>query len=142
MDPQQIDLVKEWVRLDNIVLHNNLDVQTAKDEVKRLEERVSETIEQRKGVEKKIIEYVKTNKLESMQLKISDGVITFGRKTVQKPISHKYIRDILEKYADENPDEEINPAKLYEFITSNIEKKVDYNISRNIKNPGGTAADT
>jgi len=133
MDPQHVHLVKEWVRLDNIILRNNINVQSAKEEVKKLEDLVSDVVEKKKEVEKQITEYIKTNKLESMQLKISDGIITFGKKTTQKPISHKFLREVLQKYADENPDDDFNHIKVFEFIIANIDKKIDYSINRNIK---------
>jgi hypothetical protein len=133
MDPHYISLVQEWVKLDNIILRNSTDVKRAKDEVKVIEERVTDVIEKKKKIEDEIIEYVQTNKLETMQLKISDGVITFGKKTTQKPMSQKFIREILQKYSEEHPEENLKHAKLFEYITSNIDKKVEYSINRNVK---------
>lgn len=126
MDPHYMNLVKEWVKLDNIIARNNTDIQLAK-------ERVSEPIEEKKRIEKDIIDYIQTSKLENMQLKISDGVITFSKRTTQKPITQKFIKEILEKYADENPSDNIEHNKISEFILSNIEKKIEYSISRKIK---------
>ena len=93
----------------------------------------AEAMEQKKTIERQIVEYVQTNKLESMQLKISDGIITFAKKTTQKPLTQKYLRETLEKYAEENPAETINHVKILEYIVSNLEKKVDYSINRNVK---------
>lgn len=133
MDPQYVQLVKEWVKLDNIILLNNTEAKVIKDNAKQIEERVNETNEKKKNVEKQIIEYVQTNKLESMQLKISDGVITFSKKTTQKPLNQKFLKEVLEKYAEENPSEAINYNKIFEYVVSNIDKKVEYSINRNLK---------
>ena len=133
MDPEYIDLVKKWVQLDNVILRNNVLVKTAKDEVKRVESQVDEVVEEKKTIEKQILDYVQTEKLDSMQLKISDGVITFGKKTTQKPISQKYLKDILQKYAEENPSEEIDHMKIFDYVISNQEKKVDFTINRTVK---------
>jgi hypothetical protein len=133
MDIHYIDLIKEWVRLDNVIVRNNTDVKVVKDEVKKLEERVNDVSEDKKRIEKEITEYVQTENLEAMQLKISDGVITFSKKTTTKPMNQKFIRETLQKYADENIDENINHVKIFDYIISNIEKKIDYSISRAIK---------
>lgn len=133
MDPEYVDKVKEWVRLDNIILRNTEEVKTAKEDAKKIEERVADVVEEKKRVEKEIMEYVQANSLETMQLKISDGIITFSKKTTQKPMSQKFIKDILQKYADENPGENLQHSKLFEYILSNVEKKVDVSINRTVK---------
>lgn len=133
MDPHYVSLVKDWVKCDNIILRNMEDVKQAKDEAKKIEERVTDAIEEKKRVEKEIVEYVHANKLETMQLKISDGVITFSKKTTQKPISQKFLKETLQKYGEENPSESIDHQKLFDYLVSNVEKKVDYSIQRTIK---------
>lgn len=135
MDLQYIDLIKEWVKLDNVIQVNQEEVKKAKDDAKKLEERVSVQVEQKKTIEGEIINYIQSNKLENIQLKISDGVITFGKKTSQKPMSQKFLRETMQKYADENPDENIQFEKILEFIGNNIEKKTTYEINRLIKPP-------
>lgn len=133
MDIQYIELIKEWVKLDNVIQVNQEEVKKAKDDAKKLEDRVSDQVEQKKKIETEIINYIQSNKLENIQLKISDGVITFGKKTSQKPMSQKFLRETMQKYADENPDENIQFEKILEFIGNNIEKKTTYEINRLIK---------
>lgn len=135
MDIQYIELIKEWVKLDNVIQVNQEEVKKAKEDAKKLEERVSAQVEQKKNIETEIINYIQSNKLENIQLKISDGVITFGKKTSQKPMSQKFLRETMQKYADENPDENIQFEKILEFIGNNIEKKTTYEINRLIKPP-------
>ena len=135
MDLKYIELLKEWVRLDNIVQRNNVDVKAAKDKVKEVEDKVSETVEQKKQLEGDICTYVQSNKLESMQLKISDGVITFGKKTSQKPLSQKFLREVMQQYSDDHPEENIPHEKMLEFILSRIEKKTTYEINRVVSQP-------
>ena len=137
MDAHYIDLVKEWVKLDNIVTKNTIEVKEIKDkvneEVKAVAERVLSETEKKKEIEKDIIEYVQDNKLDTMQLKISDGVITFGKKITPKPITQKWLREILQKYGEEHPNKLFESTTVIEYILSNIEKKVDYSINRTIK---------
>lgn len=133
MDPHYVDLVKQWVKYDNVILRNADDVREAKERAKEIEERVADAVERKKEIETEIIEYVKGNKLETMQLKISDGVITFAKKTTQKPISQKFLKEILIKYNEENQDNQIPQNKLFEFIINNIDKKVEFSINRHIK---------
>lgn len=133
MDPEYIEKVKEWVRLDNIILRNADEVKAAKDDAKKIEERVADVLEEKKRVEKEIMEYVQANSLETMQLKISDGIITFSKKTTQKPMSQKFLKDVLQKYAEENPGENLQHTKLFEYILTNIEKKIDVSINRTVK---------
>jgi hypothetical protein len=133
MDPEYIELVKKWVQLDNTILRNNVQVKTAKDEVKRIETQVDTVLEEKKIIEKQILDYVQTEKLDAMQLKISDGVITFGKRTTQKPINQRFLKDTLQKYAEENPSEEIDHMKLFDYIISNQEKKVEFVINRTVK---------
>ena len=137
MDPDYVEKVKEWVRLDNIILRNTEEVKAAKEDTKKIEERVAErvadVIEEKKRVEKDIMEYVQANNLETMQLKISDGVITFSKKTTQRPMSQKFLKDTLQKYADENPGENLQHTKVFEYLLSNVEKKVDVSINRTVK---------
>lgn len=134
MDSDYVEKVKEWVRLDNIILRNTEEVKVAKEDAKKIEERVADVIEEKKRVEKDIMEYVQTNGLDTMQLKISDGVITFSKKTTQKPISQKFLKEVLQKYAEENPEDCLQHSKLFEYILANIEKKVEVSINRTIKN--------
>jgi CRISPR/Cas system CSM-associated protein Csm2 small subunit len=138
MDTHYINLVKDWVKLDNIIARNNVEVKKVKDDIKIIEERVIDTVEEKKKLEKDIIDYVQVSKLESMQLKISDGIITFSKKTTQKPMNQKWLREILQKYSDENPDENLQYNKLIEYVMSNIEKKVDYSINRKIMDQADT----
>ena len=135
MDQKYIKLVQDWVKLDNVVLRNTLDVKTAKDEVKRIEDSVATVIEEKKKIEKDIIDYVQKNKFETMQLKISDGTITFSKKTTQKPITQKFLKDALEQYSEEHVDEPFDFMKVYEYIIGKIEKTVNYSINRSLKEP-------
>ena len=138
MDTHYINLVKDWVKFDNIIARNNVEVKKVKDDIKTIEERVVDALDEKKKLEKDIIDYVQTSKLESMQLKISDGIITFSKMTTQKPLNQIWLGEILQKYSDENPDENLQYTKIIEYIMSNTEKKVDYSINRKITDQADT----
>lgn len=142
MDPEHIKLVQEWVKLDNVLIlkkNENTSKQVydglseAKEKVKELEESFIEIQEKKKKIESDIMTYVLQKKLENIKLNISDGVITFSKKTTQKPFSQKFLKDVLQRYSDEHPDENIKNDKIFDFILDNIEKKVSYEMSRAIK---------
>ncbi len=142
MDPEHIKLVQEWVKLDNALILKKNDTSSkevydgfteAKEKVKDLEESFNDILEQKKKIESDIMTYVLSKKLENIKLNISDGVITFSKKTTQKPLSQKFLKDVLEKYSDEHPDENIKNDKIFDYILSNVEKKVTYEMNRVLK---------
>ncbi len=126
MDPHYIDLVKKWVQIDNVLITNNQDIKKAKDNV-------AEQIEEKKKIEIDIVQYVQNNNLENMQLKISDGVITFSKRTVQKSMTQKYIKELLQKYEDEHAGVAMSADAVFDYLVDNIEKKVTYEIHRVVK---------
>jgi hypothetical protein len=142
MDPEQIKLIQEWVKLDNtIILKKNESsskeiydkLSEAKEKVKELDESINDIVEKKKKIESDIMTYVLAKKLENIKLNISDGIITFSKKTVQKPLSQKFLKDILQKYAEEHPEENIKDTKIFEYILANVEKKVSCEMNRTLK---------
>ena len=142
MDPEHIKLIQEWVKLDNAILLKKNDISSkevydhfseAKEKIKDLEESFNDILEKKKKLESDIMTYVLSKKLENIKLNISDGIITFSKKTTQKPISQKFLKDVLQKYSDEHSDENIKNDKIFEFILENIEKKVTYEMNRVVK---------
>ena len=118
MDFTYVKRVQEWVELDNQVLRNK--------------ELIKDVTERKKQLEEDILEYVETNKLDSLCLNISDGTIKFGKRSSTQPLSIKYIRQTIEKYAEEKS-LAIDVNELCDYISSNLEKKTQTYLKRDIK---------
>ena len=118
MDFTYVKRVQEWVELDNKVLRNK--------------ELIKDVTERKKQLEEDILEYVETNKLDSLCLNISDGTIKFGKRSSTQPLSIKYIRQTIEKYAEEKS-LAIDVNELCDYISSNLEKKTQTYLKRDIK---------
>lgn len=117
MDLHYIKRVQEWVEIDNKLLKN-------KEEVK-------EFIERKKELEEDIIKYVENSKLDNLCLTITDGTIKFAKKSQTQGLSMRIIKLILEKY---NIDKSvINIDEVCEYISSNLEKKNQIYMKRDIK---------
>ena len=132
MDPSYIQKVKEWVVLDNAIMRGMEPVIESKKVIKKLEEDIQPQVEKKREIEDSIVEYIQKNKYEKLTVNINDGTIKFGKKTAAPPLSLKLIKALLEKYAIENMDDNIDPSKIYDFMIDNFEKKTSYFIKRDI----------
>lgn len=119
MDFNYVKRVQEWVELDNQVLKNKEEMKT--------------TLDRKKELEEDILDYVETNKLDSLCLNISDGTIKFGKRSSTQPLSIKLIRQTLEKYVQEKPSLRLDVNEVCDYIASNLEKKTATYLRRDIK---------
>lgn len=118
MDFGYVKRVQEWVELDNVLLKHK--------------ESIKEKVEQKKQLEDEIIEYVETNKLDSLCLNITDGKIKFGKRSVTQPLSVKILRQVLEKYVQEKPGLNLDITEVCDYVVSNLEKKTQIFLKREI----------
>lgn len=116
MDLSYVKRVQEWVEIDNVILKNK--------------EQIQEKVEKKKQLEDEILEYVSTNKLENLCLNISDGTIKFSKRSTTQPLSMKVLRNLLEQY---NKDKNINVNEICDYVASNLEKKSQVFLRREIK---------
>ena len=110
---QLIHTVKEWVRIDN--------------EIRQLQKEISTRRQDKKLMNDKLMETMKTNDIDCFDL--NDGKICYTKKNVKKPINNKVLLDILTKYysGDISQASEIN-----NFINDNRIEVTKENITRKI----------
>ena len=110
---QLIHTVKEWVRIDN--------------EIRQLQKEISTRRHDKKLMNDKLMETMKTNDIDCFDL--NDGKIRYTKKNVKKPINNKVLLDILTKYysGDISQASEIN-----NFINDNRIEVTKENITRKI----------
>ena len=110
---QLIHTVKEWVRIDN--------------EIRQLQKEISTRRQDKKVMNDKLMETMKTNDIDCFDL--NDGKICYTKKNVKKPINNKVLLDILTKYysGDISQASEIN-----NFINDNRIEVTKENITRKI----------
>ena len=117
MDFDYMKKVQEWVSLDNHIIRN-------KDSIKNVQEK-------KKELEDDILDYIETNGLDKLTIKISDGAIKFAKRTTQNHITLKLIKSLLENYSSEESN--IDYDKIYEYIEKNIGHKSTTIMKRDVK---------
>lgn len=110
---QLIQIVKEWVRIDN--------------EIRQLQKEISIRRQDKKLMNEQLMETMKTNDIDCFDL--NDGKICYTKKNIKKPINNKILLDILTKYynGDISQASEIN-----NFINNNRIEVTKENITRKI----------
>lgn len=118
MDSHNIQRIQQWVMLDN--------------KISAKKKSLDEIHEEKKSIEKEILDYILKNNYDGLHIKINDGVIKFRKRTQQQSMSQKFIKLMLEKYNDENTHDKINISKVYDHILNGLSKSHVYYIKREI----------
>lgn len=118
MDPENIQKIKKWVVLDN--------------KISATKKSINEIQEEKKNVETEILDFIVKNNHDGLVIKINDGNIKFKKRTQQQALSQKFIKLMLERYNDSNPQENINVSKIYDHIVNSLSKSQVYYIKREI----------
>ena len=105
--------IKEWVKLDNEIRSLKKEENIRKNEKKKLNEN--------------IMNIMKENEIDCIDIK--DGQICYNQKSVKKPITKKYLLEILSKYF--NGDSE-KADHANDFILNNREEVIKESIVRKI----------
>jgi hypothetical protein len=110
---QLIQIVKDWVRIDN--------------EIRQLQKEISTRRQEKKRTNDLLMETMKSNEIDCFDL--NDGKICYTKRNVKKPINNKVLLDILTKYynGDLSQASEIN-----NFIKDNRTEVTKENITRKI----------
>jgi hypothetical protein len=95
-----IRVIKEWVKIDNEIRQLHREETTRKTE--------------KKNLSLKLIEIMKSNEIDCFDIK--DGKICYEKKNVKKPITKKYLMDILTKYYS---GDSVKAEELNKFIIDN-----------------------
>jgi hypothetical protein len=111
---QLIKTIKEWVKMDN--------------EIRSLTKELNSRKNEKKKISNSLMEIMKKNEIDCFD--INDGQICYSKKNIKKPITKKVLMDILSNYYNGD----ITKAnELNNFIIDNREEVVKESIERKIK---------
>uniref|UniRef100_A0A6C0DRR5 Uncharacterized protein n=1 Tax=viral metagenome TaxID=1070528 RepID=A0A6C0DRR5_9ZZZZ len=79
---QLINIIKEWVKNDN--------------EIRLLKKEANKKKDEKKQITEKLMNIMKDNSIDCFD--INGGKICYSKKNIKKPITKKYLMDILLKY--------------------------------------------
>lgn len=110
---QLVNNIREWVKLDN--------------EIRSLRKEQEQRKKKQKSLNETLIEIMKNSEIDCIDIK--DGQICYNRKNVKKPITKKYLLDILAKYFEGDIEKAENAN---EFILNNREEVIKESIVRKL----------
>jgi len=108
--------IKEWIRIDNEIRNLNKEIRDRKAQMTKISQNLMSTM--------------KDNKIDEFNVK--EGKLIYSKKQVKKPITKKYLTDVLLKYY-KGDDEQA--TELNSFINENREATVKETIRRHVKAP-------
>ena len=132
MDPVYVKKIQDWVKVDNKIIEIETEITPLKETIKNIVETNKIYYDEKAELEKEIIEYIQSNKMDKITINTSDGNIKFAKRTNTQTLSMKVLRSILKAYEDENQD--VQSEDIMNFIINNLEKKSTFAIKRNINN--------
>lgn len=109
-----IESIKEWMRIDN--------------EIRNLNKEVRDRKTQQTNISKRLMTTMKDNNIDEFNVK--EGKLIYSKKQVKKPITKKYLTDVLLKYYDGNAEQ---ATELNSFIDENREATTKESIRRLVK---------
>tara|TARA_Y200000002_G_scaffold16458_3_gene12850 strand:+ start:1148 stop:1501 length:354 start_codon:yes stop_codon:yes gene_type:complete len=110
---QLVQSIREWVKLDN--------------EIRSLKKEQDVRKKQQKSLNETLIDIMKNSDIDCIDIK--DGQICYNRKNVKKPITKKYLLDILAKYFEGDIEKAENAN---DFILNNREEVIKETIVRKL----------
>lgn len=110
---QLINIIKQWVKLDN-------DIHKLKKEEKQRKD-------EKKEVSVKLIEIMKNNEIDCFDIK--DGQICYSKKSIKKPITKKILMELLTTYFKGDA---LKASDVNNFIIENREEVIKETIVRKI----------
>lgn len=111
-----IESIKEWIRIDN--------------EIRNLNKEVRDRKTQQTNISKRLMTTMKDNNIDEFNVK--EGKLIYSKKQVKKPITKKYLTDVLMKYYDGDAEQ---ATELNSFIDENREATTKESIRRLVKPP-------
>ena len=116
-----IESIKEWMRIDN--------------EIRNLNKEVRDRKTQQTNISKRLMTTMKDNNIDEFNVK--EGKLIYSKKQVKKPITKKYLTDVLMKYYDGDAEQ---ATELNSFIDENREAITKESIRRLVKPKAATTA--
>jgi hypothetical protein len=109
-----IESIKEWMRIDN--------------EIRNLNKEVRDRKTMQTNISKRLMTTMKDNNIDEFNVK--EGKLVYSKKQVKKPITKKYLTDVLLKYYDGDAEQ---ATELNSFIDENREATTKESIRRLVK---------
>jgi hypothetical protein len=116
-----IESIKEWMRIDN--------------EIRNLNKEVRDRKTQQTNISKRLMTTMKDNNIDEFNVK--EGKLVYSKKQVKKPITKKYLTDVLMKYYDGDTEQ---ATELNSFIDENREATTKESIRRLVKPTASTVS--
>ena len=127
MNNQYVQKVQEWVVLDN----KAIDV---KNRIKEIQETHKELFNQKDELEKEIVEYVNSNKLDAITIRTTDGNIKFSKKNPAQPVTLKLVKSLMVDFCKSQGQEATAVCEgLFVYMSENLEKKQKVSMVRKIE---------
>lgn len=111
---QLIQMIKQWVKYDN--------------EIRVLKKEVNLKNKEKQQINEQLLQIMKNNEIDCFD--INDGQLCYKKKNVKKPITKKYLMDVLLKYHNYDLSK---ASDMSNFIDENREEVVKEVIERKIK---------
>jgi hypothetical protein len=118
-----IESIKEWMRIDN--------------EIRNLNKEVRDRKTKQTNISKRLMATMKDNNIDEFNVK--EGKLIYSKKQVKKPITKKYLTDVLLKYYDGDAEQ---ATELNSFIDENREATTKESIRRLVKPKATTTAES
>lgn len=112
MNDSIVNVIKDWVKLDN--------------EIKKLRSEENIRKKSQKDLSNTLMSMMKENNIDEFDLK--DGKIKYNKRNVKKPLTKKVLLDILSKYYNDKE----KATEVNDFILDNRETVVVESIKRDI----------
>jgi hypothetical protein len=110
---QLVNIIKDWVKLDN--------------EIRKLQSEILSRKKEKSKLSIQLIDVMKQNEIDCFDLK--DGQILYTKKNVKKPITKKVLLNILNKYYN---GDYMKASEVNDFILNNREDVVHESIVHKI----------
>jgi|TARA_Y100000287_G_C13962343_1_gene229305 hypothetical protein len=118
-----VENIREWVKIDNEIRTLQKEINTRKDEKKKISAALMQTM--------------KSNEIDCFD--INNGQIQYVNKKVKKPMTKKVLFDVLTKYYD---GDFLKANQMKDFIMDNREETSKESISRKISSKASATSNT
>tara|TARA_B100000035_G_scaffold185576_1_gene158292 strand:- start:5821 stop:6210 length:390 start_codon:yes stop_codon:yes gene_type:complete len=118
-----VENIREWVKIDNEIRTLQKEINTRKDEKKKISAALMQTM--------------KSNEIDCFD--INNGQIQYVNKKVKKPMTKKVLFDVLTKYYN---GDFLKANEMKDFIMDNREETSKESISRKISSKASATSNT
>ena len=106
-----VESIREWIKIDNEIRNLNKETRLRKSQMLKISQKLMLTM--------------KDNKIDEFNVK--EGKLIYSKKNVKKPITKKYLTDILLKYYE---GDETHASEMNTYILENRESIVKETLRR------------